>query len=183
MAGLGLNEGKGIPMCIAIAITGQTGKVFDPKLKMVENSLPFLADKAVKLLGLPITTRFGSEEIKSSLVPKLDTYLTQAHKAALTQQQKLRIHEEALIPHLNWLLTITDLPLTWVQHTMESQTGKYLKIWSGLPRCADPSQLRIASKIIIGGLGMPSLPTVIKKLQATRYTQDYWHPQLHAAGS
>ena len=136
MAGLGLNEGKGIPMCIAIAITGQTGKVFDPKLKMVENSLPFLADKAVKLLGLPITTRFDSEEIeeiKSSLVSKLDTYLTQAHKSALTQQQKLRIYKGALKPHLDWLLTIADLPLTWVQRTIKPQAGKYLKIWSGLP--------------------------------------------------
>ena len=160
-------------MCIAIAITGQTGKVYDPKLKIGGNSLPFLADKAVKLLGLPITTRFDSEEIKSSLVSKLDTYLTQAHKVALTQQQKRRIYKEALIPHLNWLLTIADLPLTWVQRTIESQAGKYLKIWSGLPRCADPSQLRIPSKITIGGLKMPSLPTVFKKLQATPYTQDY----------
>ena len=62
--------------CIAVAIAGQTGRVYDPKLAMVGEPLPFLVDKAVKFLGLPITTRFDSEEIKSSLMSKLDNYLT-----------------------------------------------------------------------------------------------------------
>ena len=47
--------------CVAVAITGQTGRVYDPKLAMAGEPLPFLADKAVKFLGLPITTRFDSE--------------------------------------------------------------------------------------------------------------------------
>ena len=87
--------------CVAVAITGQTGKVYDPKLKMGGESLPCLADKAVKFLGLPIT-RFDSEEITSSLVSKLDSYLTKVHKAALTRQQKLCIYKE---PHLRLCAT------------------------------------------------------------------------------
>ena len=54
--------------CVAVAITGQTGRVYDPKLTMAGEPLPFLANKAVKFLGLLITTRFDSEEIKSSLI-------------------------------------------------------------------------------------------------------------------
>ena len=158
-----------VTKCVAVAITGQTGKVYDPKLKMGRESLPFLADKALKFLGLPITTRFDSEEIRSSLVSKLDTYLTRVHKAALSRQQKLRIYKEALIPRLNWLLTITDLPITWGERTLEPQARKYLKIWTGLPRCADPSWLYLPRSL--GGLSMPSLPTVFKKLQATRYSR------------
>ena len=41
-------------------------------------------------------------------------------------------------------------------------------MWSGLPRCADPSRLYFSRSL--GGLEMPSLPTVIKKLQVTRHT-------------
>ena len=154
--------------CVAVAITGQTGRVYDPKLAMAGEPLPFLADKAVKFLGLPITTRFDSEEIKSNLMSKLERYLTRVHEAPLTRQQKLRIYKEALIPRLNWLLTIADLPLTWVERTLEPLARKYLKIWSGLPRCADPSRLYLPRSL--GGLEMPSLPTVFKKLQVTRYT-------------
>ena len=51
--------------CVAVAITGQTGRVYDP-LTMAGEPLPFLVDKAVKFLSLPITTQFDSEEIKSS---------------------------------------------------------------------------------------------------------------------
>ncbi len=57
--------------CAAVAITGQTGMVYDPKLAMVGEPFLILADKAVKFLGLPITTPFDSEEIKSSLMSKL----------------------------------------------------------------------------------------------------------------
>ena len=74
--------------CVAVVITGQTGRVYDPKLAMAGELLPFLADKAVKFLGLPITTRFDSEEIKSSLMSKLDNYLTRVHEAPLTMQHK-----------------------------------------------------------------------------------------------
>ena len=107
--------------CVAVAITGQTGRVHDPKLAMAGEPSPFLADKAVKFLGLPIATRFDSEEIKSSLMSKLDNYHAWVHEAPLTRRQKLRIHKEALIPCLNWLLTIADLPLTWVERTLEPQ--------------------------------------------------------------
>ena len=153
--------------CVAVAITGQTGRVYGPKLEMTGEPLPLLADKVVKFLGLPITTRFDSEEIKSSLMSKLDNYLTQVHKAPLTRQQKLHIYKEALIPRLNWLLTIANLPPTWVERTLEPPARKYLKMWSGLPRCADPSQLYFSR--LLGGPEMPSLPTIFK-LQVTRYT-------------
>ena len=102
--------------CAAVAITGQTGRVCDPKLAMAGEPLPSLADKAVKFLGLPITTRFDSEEIKSSLMSKLDNYLTRVHEAPLIRQQKLHIYTEVLI----LLLTIADLPLTWVEGTLAS---------------------------------------------------------------
>ena len=105
--------------CVAVAIAGQTGRVYDPKLAMAGEPLPFLAGKAVKFLGIPISTRFDSAEIKSSLMSKLDNYLTRVHEAPLTRQQTLHIYKEALIPRLNWLLTIADLPLTWVECTLE----------------------------------------------------------------
>ena len=54
--------------CAAVALTGQTGRVHDPKLAMAGEPLPSLADKAVKFLVLPTTTRFDSEETKSSLM-------------------------------------------------------------------------------------------------------------------
>ena len=41
-------------------------------------------------------------------------------------------------------------------------------MWSGLPRCADPSRLYLPRSL--GGLEMPSLPTLFKKLQVTRHT-------------
>ena len=71
------------PISYSVAITGQTGRVYDAKLAMTGEPLPFLVDKAVKFLGLPITTRFDSEEIKSSLMSKLDNYLTRSMKHPL----------------------------------------------------------------------------------------------------
>ena len=53
--------------CVAVVITGKTGRVYDPKLAMAGEPLPFLMDKAVKLLGLFIATRLDSEEIKSDV--------------------------------------------------------------------------------------------------------------------
>ena len=41
-------------------------------------------------------------------------------------------------------------------------------MWSRLPSCADPSRLYLPRSL--GGLEMPSLPTVFKKLQITRHT-------------
>ena len=133
----------------ALQYADDTCLVSDPKLAMAGEPLPFLADKAVKFLGLPITTRFDSEEIKSNLMSKLERYLTRVHEAPLTRQQKLRIYKEALIPRLNWLLTIADLPLTWVERTLEPLARKYLKIWSGLPRCADQSRLYLPRSLAV----------------------------------
>ena len=83
---------------VVVAITGQTGRVYGPKLAMAEEPLPFLADKAVKCLGFPITTRFDSEESKSNLMSKLERYLTRVHEAPLTRQQKFQVITARYVP-------------------------------------------------------------------------------------
>ena len=87
----------------------------------------------------------------------------------MTMNQKLKLYKLGVCPRLNWLLTIHQFPMTWVEREQEATSTRYLKSWAGLAKSASPNRLYLSSKE--GGLGLPSLSCLYKKLQVSRHSQ------------
>ena len=85
---------------------------------------------------------------------------------SITHQQKLNLFKVCICPRLTWDLSISDLPLSWLQNTLQPITTRYLKRWSGLSRSADPNRLFLPKSN--GGLELPHLVTVYKKIHAAK---------------
>ena len=68
-----------------------------------------------------------------------------------------------MCPRISWDLTINTFPLSWVESSLDPLAIKYLKQWLGLAKPADPSRLYLPQNL--GGLGLPSIAGLYKKLQ------------------
>ena len=75
----------------------------------------------------------------------------------------------AILFRLSWLLSLTDLPLSWVERSLEPLVIKLLKNWCGLSWSADLSG-NFSSRTN-GDLGNPPVTTCYKKAQLSRYSQ------------
>ena len=158
-----------VPKCAAISIHGHTGKCTNPHLSISNERIPFLGSKSTSFLWLTVNATLSTDSIKEQLQLKLERYLNLTDQSPLSRQQKLRIYKEAICPRLSWLLSLVDLPLTWIERTLEPLAIEMLKKWCGLSRPADPS--RIFFTKTNGGLGIPSLTICYKKAQISRYSQ------------
>ena len=158
-----------VPKCAAISIHGHTGKCTNPHLSISNERIPFLESKSTSLLELPVIATLSTDSIKKQLQQKLEQYLNLTDQSPLSCQQKLRIYKEAICPCLSWLLSLIDLPLTWIERTLEPLATTRLKKWCGLSRPTDPSCIFLNKAN--GGLGIPSLTTCYKKAQISRYSQ------------
>ena len=88
-----------------------------------------------------------------------------------------------LCPRLSWDLSVSDFSTHWLKSTLQPLATRYLKKWSGLARTADPNKLFLPK--INGGLDLPELTTLYKKLHAAKaasfmYSQD---PTVRAIAS
>ena len=87
----------------------------------------------------------------------------------LTRQQKLRLFRYGVCPRMSWPLTVEDLPISWLERELQPLATKALKKWAGLARSSNTSILILPAKR--GGLALPSLVDLYKKMQATRMVQ------------
>ena len=147
--------------CAAISICGQTGKTRNPNLILSDKMIPYLGNKSVSFLGLPINAEMAY--IKEQLAQKLKKFLTVTNTSPLSRQQKLRVYKNVICPRLSWLLSLSDLSLSWVESMLESQVTRMLKKWCGLSRQADPSRIYLSKAN--GGLNMPTITSCYKKAQ------------------
>jgi len=46
-------------------------------------------------------------------------------------------HQKLKLFKLNWLLTICEYPLTWIERELDSMTTKFLKKWVGVTKPAN----------------------------------------------
>ena len=76
---------------------------------------------------------------------------------------------DAILSRLSWLLSLTNLPLSWVARSLEPLVTKLLKNWCSLRRSADPfcNFLSRTNR----GLGIPPVTTCHKKAQLPCYSQ------------
>ena len=128
--------------------------------------ISYLGNKSVSFLGLPINAFLSTDGIKEQLEQKLEKFLAVTNRSSLSHQQKLRVYKDSICQCLSLLLSLSDLPLSWVECMLEPQMTRMLKKWCGLSRSADPSHIYLSKAN--GGLNITSC---YKKAQVQRYSQ------------
>ena len=108
-----------VPKYAAISICGQTGQCTNPRLSISNERIPFLGNNSISFLGLPVNAALSTDHIKDQIQMKLERYLHSTDQSPLSHQQKLRIYKDAILPRLSWLLSLIDLPLSWVERSLD----------------------------------------------------------------
>lgn len=155
-----------VPKCYSMAISASSGKRYDPRLKLSGQNIPFIAGKAIKFLGVPITIPLTNRQQKEHLIEKLGQLLERVDRTPVTRRQKLLLYKAGICPRVSWDLAILNLPTSWISSTLESKATYHLKKWSGLAKCADPSRLYLPK--MMGGLQLPSITMLYKKLKISQ---------------
>ena len=155
--------------CHSLALEGSSGKLMDPCLTISGQSIPYAGDKPVKFLGMEIQIPSNQQRSREIVHGRLNDMLQKTDSCPITTRQKLQIYRAAICPRLSWLLMVQEFPLTWVKRNLEAVATSYLKKWSGLARPANTAILYMRSSS--GGLNLPSLSTLYKKMQVSRQCQ------------
>ena len=158
-----------VPKCHSIALQGSSGRPVDPKLHLAGDAIPYAANGSVKLLGVQIHVPHDISDTKKALATRLQWMLERVDACPVTRQQKLCLYKAGICPRLSWLLTIEDLPISWVEKQIEVVATKYLKKWAGLVKSANTALLYLPQKM--RGLHLPSLTSLYKRLQVSRQSQ------------
>ena len=155
--------------CHCMALQGSTGKLIDPQLQLAGETIPFIANNSIKFLGMRIQVPHDATATKETLTANLKRMLQAVDKCPLTSRQKLRLYKAGVCPRLSWLLLIEELPITWVERELEATATRFLKKWAGLAKCANTALLYLPTKR--GGLNLPALTSLYKRLQVSRQSQ------------
>ena len=158
-----------VPKCFSVGIKSSTGQPFDPALTLHHQEIPFIRNRPIKFLGYRIQIPMDNTEVKASLHSKLSDLLQRVDNAPVTGKQKLLLFRSGVCPRIMWDLSISHLSSTWVTTTLEAESTRYLKKWVGLARSANPALLFLPKTK--GGMGLPSLVTLWKKVQISRACQ------------
>lgn len=158
-----------IPKCYAVSLQSSTGHSIDPRLTLSGQRLPFLGNNTIKFLGLPIQVPQDPSTSRAHVKKLLLSPLASVDACSVTRRQKLKLYKLGICPRLNWPLTIYHFPSSWVKHELEATTTKHLKKWSGLAKSANPNMLYLPR--CEGGLDLPSLSGLYKRLQVSRQAQ------------
>ena len=140
-----------------------SSKVYDPNLTLGGAKLPFVGNHPVRFLGGVIQIPTNIHEARNNIKLKLTTLLSRIHQVPVTPKEKALLYRLGVCPRLTWDLTINNLPLSWIESTLDPIATKSLKCWLGLARSADPSWLFLPQEN--GGLGLSSISGLYRKLQ------------------
>ena len=134
-----------IPKCACFSRSKQAGSAcFDPHVSIGNKKIPFLSkDSSYRYLGLPVTSDLRTEEIKSELLSTMTKLIDCVDKTAVS---KCLLYKRAILPRLSWLLSIADLPMTWIELKLDGLANRYLKKWVGLAHPAAVSRLYLEDK-------------------------------------
>ena len=155
-----------VPKCVGVAIKASTGRAYNLNLTLSDQPIPYLGDTTFRFLGAPVAIHSTSAETREHLATKLSAMLQKVDNTSITCQQKLNLFKVCICPRLTWDLSISNLPVSWLQNTLQPIATRYLKRWSGLSRSADSNRLFLPKSN--GGLELPHLVTVYKKIHAAK---------------
>ena len=158
-----------VPKCRSLVIQASTGRRITPNLSIGGQTIPPVEDDTFKFLGMPVRVYKNNEETRLSIQGNLQRMLEAIDTTPLTRQQKLRLFRHGVCPRLSWPLTVEDLPISWLERELQPLATKAIKKWAGMARSSNISILFLPAKR--GGLALPSLVDLYKKMQATRMVQ------------
>ena len=156
------------PKCSSLGIQASTSKKIDPQLSLHGQKIPH-ASQTVKFLGMRVEVPHDQSKSKEMLVAELERMLKNIDTCPLTRKQKLLLYKAGVCPRLSWLLTIEEMPISWVEKNLNALATRYIKKWAGLVRPANTAVLYLPHKM--GGLNLPLLSTLHKRLQVSRQSQ------------
>ena len=157
-----------VPKCYSLGLKASAGKLLDPGLSISGQRIPF-ASEVIKFLGRSFEVPHNISRVKEAISSRLLDMLKSVDTCPLTRGQKLKMYRGGVCPRLTWLLTIEDLPISWVEKNLDSAAVRYVKKWAGLARSANPTLLFLPHKM--GGLNLPLISILYKRLQVCRQSQ------------
>ena len=157
-----------VPKCQCLSLEGSTGKLRDPQLLLGGASIPFTKEP-VRFLGLDVQVASHHVSPRSNIVARLQEMLTAIDKAPLTRRQKFLMYSAGVCPCVTWPLLTQEFPITWVERELDSLATHYIKHCAGLTKSASTAILYLPN--LMGGLNLPRILTIYKKLQVSRQTQ------------
>ena len=75
-------------------------RVYDPKLTLCGQDIPFIGNTTFRFLGAPVSVHNIHEKVRSDIVTKLESMLSQVDATLVTCRQKLRLYRDAICPRL-----------------------------------------------------------------------------------
>ena len=157
-----------IPKCQCITLQGSTGKLMDPDLTLNGSSIPFTTEP-IRFLGLKVQVPTDNISAREEVLFSLERMLDAINKTPLTRKQKMCLYFGGVCPRLTWPLLIQKFPTSWMEQKMDAVATQYLKKWSGLGKSANIALVYLPGSM--GGLNLPRLSVLHKKLQVSRQCQ------------
>ena len=78
----------------------------------------------------------------------IKTKLENLDKTSIRNEYKLEIYQMYILPSIRFVLTVHDLPVTYLKK-LDTSTDQFLKKWAGLPRCATNAILHLCTALNI----------------------------------
>ena len=91
----------------------------DPQLVLDGQPIPFIGNKPINFLGMRVKVPSDVSAAKQELKTKLKHLLQAVDGCVVTRHQKLKMFKLGICPRLNWLLTIYEYPLTWIERELD----------------------------------------------------------------
>ena len=158
-----------VSKCRSMVIQASSGRRGCPNLTISGDKIPPAEDDAFRFLGMPVRVYSSNSTARSSLLESLQQMLSVIDESPLSRLQKLRLFKHGVCPRLSWPLLVEVFPISWLERVLQPLATRALKRWAGLTRSSNTAILFLPVKK--GGLGLPSLVTQHKKLQAVKMVQ------------
>lgn len=119
-----------VSMCRALGLhsrTAQSSRFFNPQLSLCSEKIPFLDSDTILLLGMPVTSIMSTTGHQEVLSAKLLDLPNCVDSSPVTTKQKIRLYRDGVCPRLTWGFRVLELPISWIQHELESKATRFLK--------------------------------------------------------
>ena len=157
-----------VPKCQCLALQSSSGRLIDPHLSLGGAPIPF-STGPVRFLGMQVQVLSDDRATRGAVLTRLRGMLSAIDDTLLTRKQKLLLYSGGVCPRLTWPLLIHEFPIMWMEKQVDPLVTGYLKRWSGLGKSANTALLYLPRSL--GGLNLPSLTTLHKRLQVSRQCQ------------
>ena len=111
---------------------------------------PVELDESFKYIEKEFNFKMSTEHKEKDFIDELSKYLTKLDSVPL---QKITVINRYVTSKIRWPLTIYSFSETWIKHTLDSLTLRYIRKWLHFHPGANTSHLRLPLKKI--GLASP----------------------------